>query len=177
MAAEPVARPLRIAVCGGGGRSASAAELAAAEETGRAIASSGAVLVCGGLGGVMEAAARGAASVGGLTLGILPGDSAAEANPWISLPLPTAMGEGRNVLVVRAADAVIAIGGEWGTLSEVALARKIGIPVILLEPALTAALPLPRAASPAEAVAAALEAARRRRGGGDVSAPPPAPAQ
>lgn len=176
MAAESVARPLRIAVCGAGGRAASARELAAAEEVGRGLGEAGAVTVCGGLGGVMEAAARGATSAGGLTLGILPGHSAAEANRWIALPVPTAMGEGRNVLVVRAAEAVIAIGGEWGTLSEVALASKIGIPVVLLEPALAAGLPLQRAETPAAAVRWALDAAQRGRAVDARGSTPHAPA-
>lgn len=159
MPAEPAARPLRLAVCGAG---AAAADLAAAAEAvGRSIAEAGAVLICGGLDGVMAAAARGAAGAGGLTVGVLPGRDAGDANPWISLPLPTGMGEGRNVLVVRFADAVIAIGGEWGTLSEVALARKIGVPVVLLRPARTNGLGLPEAASPEDAVRAALSAVSR----------------
>lgn len=104
----------------------------------------------------MQAAARGAAAEGGLTIGVLPGGDAAEANPFIALPLPTAMGEGRNMLVVRFAEAVIAIGGEWGTLSEIALARRIGVPVILLAPTLARGLDLEVAATPEEAVARAL---------------------
>ncbi|MGH7552294.1 MAG: TIGR00725 family protein [Longimicrobiales bacterium] len=155
---EAVARPVRIAVCGAGDESIDTSGLA--EEVGREIAHAGAVLVCGGLGGVMKAAARGAASAGGLTIGVLPGRHTSEANSWITLPLPTGMGEGRNILVVRFADAVIAIGGEWGTLSEVALARKIGVPVVLLAPTLAADLGLEEATTPAEAVRAALQAAR-----------------
>jgi len=153
-------RPV-IAVCGAG-RESPALE-ALAEATGRLIAEAGAVLVCGGLGGVMAAAARGAAEAGGLTVGVLPGRLATDANPWIALPLPTAMGEGRNVLVVRFADAVIAIGGEWGTLSEIALAQKIGRPVILLEPsAIAAHLGIQIAPDPEAAVQAALAAWRSR---------------
>lgn len=101
-----------------------------AREVGWLIAQSGAVLVCGGLGGVMEAAARGAKEAGGLTLGILPGDTRTQANPHIDLAIPTGMGEGRNFLVVRAAEALIAIGGGHGTLSEIALALKTGKRVI-----------------------------------------------
>lgn len=157
--AVPGPRPVRLAVCGGA--VASEAELRAGEEVGRHVARAGAVLICGGRGGVMEAAARGAATEGGLTVGVLPGPSVAGANAWISLPLPTGMGEGRNLLVVRFAEALIAIGGEWGTLSEVALARKIGIPVVLLLPALTAGLPLCVAPDPREAVELALAAAGR----------------
>lgn len=150
--------PVRIAVCGAGTESAALNVLA--ERVGREIAAAEAVLLCGGLAGVMEAAARGAAQAGGLTVGVLPGRNATDANPWITLPLPTAMGEGRNVLVVRFADAVIAIGGEWGTLSEIALARKIGVPVVLLAPTY-AHLDLDEATSPEDAVRLALAAATR----------------
>lgn len=103
---------------------------ALAEALGREIAKAGLWLVCGGLGGVMEAASRGARDTGGMTIGLLPGTERQEANPYIELPIVTGLGEGRNLLVVRNADAVIAVGGEWGTLSEIALARKIGKPVI-----------------------------------------------
>ena len=156
-----VDRPLRIAVCGAG--RADAVECALAEEVGRRLAEAGAVLICGGLGGVMEAAARGAVSVGGLTIGLLPGERAEEANPYIRVPLPTGLGEARNVLVVRSADALIAVGGEWGTLSEVAFARKVGVPVVALHPTLAAPLPLERAETPQEAVRRALAHARARR--------------
>ena len=154
---DPVARPPRIAVAGAGICGEELVQVA--EAVGREIGRAGAVLICGGLGGVMEAAARGAASEGGVTVGILPGREARDANPYIQIPLATAMGEGRNVLVARTADAVIAVGGEWGTLAEVALARKVGVPVILLRPALAAGLDLPTASSPEAAVAMALEAA------------------
>lgn len=117
-----------IAVCGAGICDASLATLA--EEVGQRIAAAGAVLVCGGLGGVMEAACRGASQASGLTLGFLPGTERTAANPWVRLALPTGMGEARNVLLVRAADVIIAIGGEYGTLSEIALARKAGRSVI-----------------------------------------------
>ena len=154
-------RPLRIAVIGAG--DAGSEELALAEAVGTVLGSSGAVLVCGGLGGVMEAAAKGCAEAGGLTVGILPGRETAGANPWIRIPLATGMGEGRNVLVVRGADAVIAVGGSWGTLSEIALARKIGRPVVLLGPPPADALDVPRADDPEQAVAWALERARDAR--------------
>ncbi len=117
-----------IAVVGPG--RASPTELEAAESAGAAVAAAGATLVCGGLGGVMEAACRGARSRNGQTVGILPGDEREDANGWVAVALPTGMGEARNVLVVRAADAVVAIGGGWGTLSEIALARKLGRPVV-----------------------------------------------
>jgi uncharacterized protein (TIGR00725 family) len=102
----------------------------AAAEVGRLIAERGAVLVCGGRGGAMEAACRGAKEVGGLTVGILPGPDRSEANPFVDVVLPTGLGEARNALVVGAADAVIAIGGGYGTLSEIALALKAGKRVI-----------------------------------------------
>jgi uncharacterized protein (TIGR00725 family) len=114
----------------GPGRDADARELEAAEEAGAAIAAAGATLVCGGLGGVMEAACRGARSRGGRTIGLLPGDDREDANGWVELALPTGLGEARNALIVRAADAVVAIGGGWGTLSEIALALRRGIPVL-----------------------------------------------
>jgi hypothetical protein len=101
-----------------------------AEEVGGAIARRGAILVCGGLGGVMEAAARGASSEGGLTVGILPCSDPDGANPYITVPIATGFGEGRNIIVVRTADALIAVGGEYGTLSEIAFALKTGKPVV-----------------------------------------------
>jgi uncharacterized protein (TIGR00725 family) len=114
----------------GPGRDAAPEELAQAEEAGAAIAEAGGVLVCGGLGGVMEAACRGARSRGGVTVGLLPGSDRTDANGWVTLALPTGLGEGRNVLLVRAADAVVAVGGGWGTLSEIALALRAGVPVL-----------------------------------------------
>jgi uncharacterized protein (TIGR00725 family) len=153
-----IARLRRIAVCGPG--LAGPEELELARSVGRELAAAGAAVLCGGLGGVMEAVARGAAESGGLTIGILPGREAADANPWIALPLATGMGEGRNVLLVRGADAVIAIGGEWGTLSEIALARKIGVPVVLLRPTGAAGLGLPEASDAVGAVALALSLAK-----------------
>jgi uncharacterized protein (TIGR00725 family) len=97
---------------------------------GRALAEAGAVVVCGGLGGVMEAACRGAKEAGGTTVGILPGHDRAEANPYVDVAIATGFGEARNALVVRAADALIAVGGEYGTLSEIALALKARKPVV-----------------------------------------------
>ena len=123
-------RPAPCIAVIGPGRDAGARELASAEEAGAAIAEAGATLVCGGLGGVMEAACRGARSRGGLTLGLLPGDDREDANGWVVLALPTGLGEARNALIVRAADAVVAIGGGWGTLSEIALALRRGVPVL-----------------------------------------------
>lgn len=103
---------------------------AAAYEIGRAIAERGAILVTGGLTGVMEAASRGASDAGGIVLGILPGLNADDANAAVDVAVPTGMGQLRNGLVVASARAVIAVSGEWGTLSEVAFALKLGIPVI-----------------------------------------------
>jgi uncharacterized protein (TIGR00725 family) len=125
-----VPRPVPYVAVVGPGRDVDEAELAVAEEAGAAIADAGATLVCGGLGGVMEAACRGARSRGGLTVGLLPGTDREDANGWVVLALPTGLGEGRNALIVRAADAVVAIGGGWGTLSEIALALRAGIPVL-----------------------------------------------
>ena len=100
------------------------------EEVGRGLAAAGYVVVCGGLGGVMEAACRGAKAEGGVTVGLLPGRHRADANPWVDVAIPTGLGEARNALVVRVADVVVAIGGEYGTLSEIALALKAGHPVV-----------------------------------------------
>jgi uncharacterized protein (TIGR00725 family) len=107
--------------------------IVAAAEVGRLLAERGAVLVCGGLGGVMEGACRGAKEAGGLTVGILPGADRADANPFVDVVLPTGLGEARNALVVEAADVAIAIGRGYGTLSEVALALKAGKRVIGLD--------------------------------------------
>ena len=119
---------VQIGVIGAGHCSSRTALLA--ETVGREIARAGAVLVCGGLGGVMEAAARGAQQEGGITVGILPGDSFEDANPFIKIPVVTGLGHARNVLVVRSAQVLIAVKGGYGTLSEVALALKMGKPVI-----------------------------------------------
>jgi hypothetical protein len=115
---KDIRKRIRIAVIGGSrpGRQA----LDTALEVGRLVARSGAVVVCGGLGGVMEAASRGAREEGGLVVGILPGNSPADANPWVDIPIATGLGYTRNALVVMNADAIIAIDGEYGTLSEIA---------------------------------------------------------
>ncbi|MBN1369374.1 MAG: TIGR00725 family protein [Dehalococcoidaceae bacterium] len=113
-----------------GGSRATDRELKLAEETGREIARSGAVLVCGGLGGVMEAACRGAVSAGGTTVGILPGDHRSSANSCVTIPVVTGMGYARNAVVAKSAQVVIAIGGSYGTLSEISYALQSGIPVI-----------------------------------------------
>ncbi|RLB86650.1 MAG: TIGR00725 family protein [Deltaproteobacteria bacterium] len=124
-------RPLHVGVIGAG---ACDSEIyALAQEVGRKIAEKGWVLICGGLGGVMEAAARGCVEAGGTSVGILPGLKASEANPFIRIPIPTGLGEARNVLVVRASEALVAVSGGYGTLSEIALALKTGKSVIGLK--------------------------------------------
>jgi len=119
-----------VGVVGRGGSDVPAAVLSTAEAVGRAVAEAGAVLVCGGRDGVMEAACRGARAGGGLTVGILPGLDRGEANPFVDVVLPTGLGEARNALVARAADVLIAVDGGYGTLSEIALALAAGTPVV-----------------------------------------------
>ena len=136
-----------------------------AAEVGREIARHAAVLVCGGLGGVMTAAARGAKEVGGYTVGILPGADTREANPYIDFAIATNMGQARNAIIVQTADVLIAIAGSYGTLSEIALGLKAGKPVITL--CSQFALPgVPRAESPQQAVREAMTYVR------DQSSPP-----
>ena len=136
-----------------------------AEAVGRGIAAAGAVLVCGGLSGVMEAASKGAAEAGGIVIGVLPGLSPADANPHVTHAVPTGTGHARNLAVVASGEAVIAVGGEWGTLSEIAFARKLGRPVVAMrswmlrnragtDPGIV------EAEAPEEAVRLALDAAR-----------------
>lgn len=108
---------------------ASEDERAVAYDVGRLLAGVPAVVVTGGLGGVMEAASRGASAAGGVTLGLLPGTTRAGANPYLTVSVPTGMGEMRNALLVRCSTALIAVGASWGTLSEIALARRAGVPV------------------------------------------------
>ncbi len=151
-------KPL-IAVIGGG--TCTKDELTLAYETGQLVASRGAILVCGGLGGVMEGAARGAKSNGGVTVGILPGTEASAANRYIDVPLATGLGEMRNFLIVRVAQALIAIGGGIGTLTEIAVAQRTQKPVIGLHDSFGNAIDMPRATSPVEAVNWALERAQR----------------
>ena len=151
-------RRIRVAVIGGSrpGRPA----VKAAFEVGRLIARAGAVVVCGGLGGVMEAACRGAREEGGPTVGILPGGSPADANPWVDLPIATGLGYTRNALVVMNADAVIAVDGEYGTLSEIAYGKIHGKKVVGLGTwEIKGVVP---AATPEEAVRLALDGAPER---------------
>lgn len=113
-----------------GGRRASKKLLKEAEEAGRLVAKSGYALLTGGLGGVMEAASRGAHEAGGITIGILPHDTASSANDYIMIAIPTGLGIGRNVIVARASDGLIAVAGEYGTLTEIAFALQMGKPVV-----------------------------------------------
>ena len=134
-----------VAVVGGG--EAGEADCAVAYEVGRELARRGAVIVCGGLGGVMEAACRGAKEEGGATLGLLAGDDRTAANPFVDVAVATGMGEARNALVARTADVVVAVAGEFGTLSEIALALRMGKPVVGLS-----TWELARAGRPVEAI-------------------------
>jgi uncharacterized protein (TIGR00725 family) len=133
-------------------------EEAAAEEAGRELARNGAVLVCGGLGGAMAAACRGAHANGGTTIGILPGLDRGDANEWVSIAIATGIGELRNGLIVRTADVVLAVGGAHGTLSEIAFALKTGVPVVGLNTWEIEGIE--RAESAGAAVSRALELAR-----------------
>jgi uncharacterized protein (TIGR00725 family) len=162
---------LPIGVIGEGKCSRRAAALA--ERVGRSIAEAGAVLLCGGLTGVMEAASRGAARAGGVVVGLLPGFDRRDANRWVTIPVVTGMDQARNVILVRSCDALIAVGGRFGTLSEIALALKFATPVVGLGTWRLAQpegrhVPIVRARTAEEAVARALRAAgragaRRRR--------------
>ena len=108
----------------------SADEATNAEAVGRELAKRGAAVICGGLGGVMEAVCRGAVAEGGLTIGILPGDNTQDANPYVKIPIATGLGYARNVIIIKSAQAAIAVGGSYGTLSEIAFAFQNGLPVI-----------------------------------------------
>jgi uncharacterized protein (TIGR00725 family) len=121
----------QVAVIGAG--TCSTEIRALAEAVGKEIAKKGAVLVCGGLGGVMEAAAKGAKLEGGTTIGILPGTCREDANPWIDIAILSGMGHARNALIAQSSDALIAVSGEYGTLSEIALGLKMGKPVLSLD--------------------------------------------
>ncbi len=168
-------RPLMIAVIGEGDPTPEIAALA--EKVGEEIAAEGAVLVCGGMGGVMEAACRGARSRGGVTLGILPTTRHSDANPFVTYPIPTGLGHGRNILVARCAHAIVAVGGKFGTLSEIAFAKIEGTPVVGLH---TWRLDregleddcIVRASDAKEAARLALQAAARRQTRGTDGPPP-----
>jgi uncharacterized protein (TIGR00725 family) len=158
-------RPVQVSVIG-------AAEgepelLEAAEEVGRRLAKAGAVVVCGGLGGVMEAASRGAKEAGGVVIGVTPTSDPADANEHVTHVVATGVGQARNLAVVGSGEAVIAVGGAWGTLSEIAFARKLGKPVVALKSwplrdRTGSDLGIVEAGSPAEAVETALASLSRR---------------
>jgi uncharacterized protein (TIGR00725 family) len=139
-----------VAVIGSG-----AAHEARAEEVGRLLAEHDCTVVTGGLGEVMAAAARGAKSAGGTTIGILPGESRLDANEWIDYAVVTGIGHARNLAVVASGDAVIAVGGSWGTLAEIGFASRLGRPTVVLEPGWQVE-GVQKAATPQEAVALVL---------------------
>jgi uncharacterized protein (TIGR00725 family) len=160
-----VRQPIHVAVVGG--YEVGPDTLAYAEEVGRLLATNGVILITGGRRGVAEAASRGARQAGGLTVGILPGRDRAEANPWVQVAVPTGLGDTRNALVVMGADAVIALAGQYGTLSEIAFALVSSTPIIALgswELALGGRFDetIERAADPADAVALAVRRSARR---------------
>ena len=148
-----------------GGNQCSPEVECAAEEVGRELAKRGAILICGGLGGVMESACKGAQSEGGITIGVLPGDNRQAANPYVQIPIVTGMGYARNAIIVKSAQAIIAIDGNYGTLTEISYALQNGIPVIGLNTWDLSKSGQPDksiipAKSPAEAVDKALDLAR-----------------
>ena len=143
-------RTAQVAVIGSG-----AEHEQRAEEVGRLLAERGCSVVTGGLGEVMAAAARGAKAAGGTTIGILPGEDRSRANEWLDHVVVTGVGHARNLAVVASGDAVIAVGGSWGTLSEIGLAMCLGRPVVIVEPGLAVDC-VGRAVTPAEAVELAL---------------------
>ncbi len=153
-------KPIYVAVIGGGEVRAEVAALA--REVGRQVARRGAVLLCGGLGGVMAAAAQGAQEAGGVSVGILPDGDRRRANPYLTYAVATNLGHARNMIIAHSADALIAVDGSFGTISEAAIALKLGKPVIALE--VSWDLPgLRRASNPQEAVEMALAAMGKTR--------------
>jgi uncharacterized protein (TIGR00725 family) len=142
-----------VAVCGAS--EATPDQLASAKEVGRMLAEAGAIVINGGLGGVSAAASEGAAAAGGIVVGLLPDAHRAGANPFLTVALPTGLGQSRNALIVTAAQSVIAIGGGWGTLSEIALAKRLGRTVITLDS--WPVTGLESVATPGDAVRRALE--------------------
>jgi uncharacterized protein (TIGR00725 family) len=158
-------RARQISVIGSGDAEQDSEAALLAKEVGRRLAEAGVVLVCGGLGGVMEAASRGAAEAGGTVIGIVPWDSPGEANPHCTHVVSTGIGYARNLAVVASGESVIAVGGEWGTLSEIGHARELDRTVVALrswtlrgEGSMEAAPGIVPAATPEKAVAAALDA-------------------
>jgi uncharacterized protein (TIGR00725 family) len=145
-----------------GASTATEAQEQVAEAVGRELALAGAVVICGGGPGVMAGASRGAAQAGGTVIGILPGDDRARANEWVSVALATGIGELRNGLIVRTCDAAVAVGGAYGTLSEIGLALAQGVPVVGLGTWQIDGVE--HREDPVDAVARVLELARTRRG-------------
>ena len=163
-------RPLLVAVVGSAACDEAVAALAQA--VGQEIGRRGAVLVCGGRGGVMEAACQGAKAQGGITIGILPGTDRREANRYVDIPVVTGLGDARNAVIVRSADAVIAVSGGYGTLSEIGLALKMGRPVVglgtwELSKQGRPVVAIIRADTPVQAVEAAIALATKMRTGED----------
>jgi uncharacterized protein (TIGR00725 family) len=156
----PKPKPIYIGVIGGGDCSEEVYRLA--EEVGERVAKAGAILVCGGLGGVMEAASKGAKKANGVTIGILPGTDKYQANSFIDFPIVTGLGEARNALVVRNSDALIALPGEFGTLSEIAFALKSGKPVVGIS-SWNVSDKIIQAKNPKEAVETAVKLIRQTR--------------
>ena len=158
-------RPPYVAVVGDGDPRGPYAHrlLEWAEEVGQYLARGGAVVITGGLGGVMGAAADGVASVGGIVIGLLPSIDRSAAHPSVTIAIPTGLGELRNGLVVRIADSVLAIGGSWGTLSEIALAMRTGVPLVTVGSPIPAGLSVSAAATVEEALPLVLAAAERGR--------------
>lgn len=116
-----------------GASNATKEEYLLAEQVGKRLAEKGVTIICGGLGGVMEACCKGAKSAKGLTIGILPGNSRDDANPYVDIPIPTGISDARNLIIIKSCHAIIAIGGGYGTLSEIAFALRLQIPVIGLK--------------------------------------------
>ncbi|MCH7526978.1 MAG: TIGR00725 family protein [Planctomycetes bacterium] len=148
-----------MAVIGAGKCSRKLRDMAA--EIGRYVAENGGVLLCGGLGGVMEGAARGAKEAGGATIGIIPSENKADANQFIDYVIPTGFGQARNVLVVRAADAIVALPGKFGTLSEMAFALVSGKPIVSVQ-AWKLGEEIQQVEDPLEAAKIAMELARKQ---------------
>ena len=134
-------------------------DIVIAEQVGKLVAENNCILLCGGMDGVMEAACRGAKSAGGTTIGIIPGTSGTESNPYVDIPIVTGMGHGRNIIVVRSSQAIIAIGGSYGTLSEIAFALRLKIPVIGIR-TWDVSSDIKKARSPQEAVDMAIRSCR-----------------
>jgi len=156
---DPAVSKPYIGIIGSG--SSAQAESRFAYEIGSGIGRSGSILICGGLGGVMNSAAKGAKDAGGTTIGILPGSDRHDANPYIDYPIASGFGEARNLIIIRSSDAVIALPGEWGTLSEYAFALKLDKPIVATDEwNLKGSAPI--RTQPEEAVQLALQMATKR---------------